>query len=148
MDYINSTKIIEEIENYLINFIEKPTFNKFPICPFAKSARLNKKILYRIAYFDFNDLEEISNLEFENYEIMILVHPGTIDFQVLALMAEKLNTMQEKYTIFTGHPNDDFIFQGIKVRQDSYPNLQFIKTELLEKKRKSLENTNYWVPNT
>ena len=151
-------KIISQMIQYLETVLEQPhaIFGGLPICPFAKKARLQNKILYKVMALQAVELTLNAELiqaieEFYAaacYEVMLVISPDTTALsvhqvnQLVANLNEKLVPL--KLVVFGGHPDDDFNIQGVRTRQEPYINLTVQPLEILKAASRNLQETNYY----
>ncbi len=141
--------LIATMLDYIENYIEKPyaAFGDFPICPFAKKARLAGKIKCIVTTLTISTTESLLEsfvLQEDQDEVMILLD-ATISkedffvfFQEFKEIAEPLGVV-----VFEGHPESDFQMNGIYTRRDPVPNVQLIKRKFLEDAQKKLSISYY-----
>lgn len=152
----------DEIVSHMIHYLETvleqthSIFGGLPICPFAKKARLQNKILYKVMTLQAVELtlnarlmQEIEEFYIENYyEVMLVISPDTTALsvnqvaQLVANLNEKLSPLQ--LVVFGGHPADDFNIHGVRTRQEPYINLTVQPIKNLKAASKHLEETNYY----
>lgn len=132
---------------YMKEFLEKPhqVFQGLPICPFARKARLENRILYKVHCFsshsDLNPDSPVMEMirEFcqeEGYEVLLILHP---EKQALtqAQMQQFIDRLNAKITpdglvAFSGHPDQEFNIQGVYTRQEPYLNFTVQYNERLK----------------
>jgi len=122
---------------YMKEFLEKPhwLFPGLPVCPFARKARLENRILYKVHRFsldadflpDSPAVRMISEFRQEKcYEVLLVVHPdkqAMTNFQMQQFIAR----LNQKISIagliaFGGHPDEGFNIQGVHTRRELYLN--------------------------
>ncbi len=144
-------KIIDEIIDYAINFIEKPNpaFTNLPICPFAKKARIENKLLYKISDLSLIDdcKQEVDNwLPQVNYQALILIDPRKDlpweEFKTLTVTFA--SSLPEELSLFEAHPEENYIYHGIYVRREPYPNWQVIRKVDLIKAQEQLKYSKWY----
>lgn len=132
----------EEFLLYIKNVIEK---GKKPICPFAKQARVKGKIMFFVFPFKTDEIQpeiehKLKDFYESDYQILILIHPDrNLDLKELVRYKEKFDL-----EVFEVHPKYEFEFMNQKTRKDPFPNLQFIKPELLSWGREIIKKSNYY----
>ena len=153
-----SDEIVSHMVQYLESVLEKPhsVFGGLPICPFAKRARLQNKILYRVLTLRAVEIESNAEVmhtiaEFyrsDRYEVLLIISPDVTALSVsqVAQLVVNLNERLAplKLAVFGGHPADDFNIQGVRMRQEPYINLTVQPIERLRVASKHLEATNYY----
>ncbi len=157
-------KVIHLMVEYMKEFLERPhpVFAYMPICPFARKARLEERILYKVDRFcEQADLGSNSPLmrmieEFrqeESYEVLLVIHPEPQAMTPVA-MQHFIDRLNEKISAdgllaFSGHPNDDFNVQGVYTRQEPYLNFTVQTKQLVKDSSDLLLKTSYyknWTP--
>ncbi|MEO8892842.1 MAG: hypothetical protein ABI417_15215 [Coleofasciculaceae cyanobacterium] len=129
----SEAEIIERMVEYMKEFLEKPhqVFQGLPICPFARKARLDNQILYKVHRFattpDLAEMEMIQEFcQEQRYEVLLVMHPEKQALTQLQMQEfiEKLNAKiaPTGLVAFGGHPEQDFQIQGIHTRQEPYLN--------------------------
>lgn len=129
----SEAEVIHRMVEYMKEFLEKPdqVFRGLPICPFARKARLENRILYKVHRFamspDVAEMEMIQKFCQEpNYEVLLVMHPEKQALTPLQMQKflEKLNAKiaSTGLVAFGGHPYEDFQIQGIYTRQEPYLN--------------------------
>lgn len=141
--------IITEITEWMINFLEKPHpgLNNLPVCPFVKQARIKGQIQFEVR--EFNNLEGIIRdfASQDHFEVLWIINPDKSCSAKMAYDAE--NDLQPLLTelgllAFGGGPDDDFMFKGIKTRQEPYCNLVIQSRKVLMAARAILQDTAYY----
>ncbi len=151
-------EIVSHMIQYLESVLEKPhsIFGGLPICPFAKRARLQNKILYQVLPLRAVELAfnaELMHLIEEFYtkdchEVMLVISPDVAALsvnqvaQLVANLNERLAPL--KLVVFGGHPADDFNVQGVRTRQEPYINLTVQPIKGLRVASRQLKETNYY----
>ena len=138
---------VEEVNEWILNFVEKafPEFGDFPVCPFAKKARLNGEITVELVR---GDLEEFicSKLEDYDYNIKLSLIIETdlekYSTEVSEELHERLKAIAEKKNIIVlmDHPEIEDYHNELKVNQGKYL-LIFLQPydTLLEYRKKALK---------
>jgi hypothetical protein len=123
MDYIATAFDHYEIKikllNWLENFVEKPNkdFNNWPICPFARQARLNNKIA--IIFCDSNEWisSAKNNLkELDTNEVLVLCFDHTaIDPLIFSEEVKNLNCelIPNNFVALEDHPTLTELVNGV-----------------------------------
>lgn len=129
----SEAEVIQRMVEYMKEFLEKPhqVFRGLPVCPFARKARLDNRILYKVHRFastpDVAEMEMIREFcQEQRYEVLLVMHPEKQALTQLQ-MQEFLEKLNEKIAAaglvaFGGHPQQDFQIQGICTRQEPYIN--------------------------
>jgi hypothetical protein len=158
------SEVIYLMVEYMKGTLEKPhpVFGNMPICPFARKARLEARILYKVDRFSAHtDLKPDSPVmriinEFcqdERYEVLLVIHPDKEAMTGLA-MQQFIDDLNEKISAaglvaFGGHPADDFNIQGVYTRQEPYIHFTVQSKQLLNQASAALMKTDYynnWTP--
>jgi hypothetical protein len=158
------SELINLMVEYMKEFLEKPhpVFGGLPVCPFARKARLEDRILYKVDRFwphtdlnpDSSVIRIISEFCQENrYEVLLVIHPEN---QVMTRfeMQKFIDCLNEKISAaglvaFGGHPADDFNIQGVYTRQEPYIHFTVQSKQLLNQASAALMKTDYynnWTP--
>jgi len=151
-------EIVGHMIQYLESVLEKPhpIFGGLPICPFAKGARLQNKICYkvlRLRSVELADNAELINAIGEFYirndhEVMLVISPDITALSVEQIVQLVINLNEKlaplRLVVFGGHPDDDFNIQGVRTRQEPYINLTVQPIELLKAASRVLAETNYY----
>lgn len=148
---------------YMKEFLEKPhpVFGDMPVCPFARKARLENRILYKVVPFcihaDFNPNSLVMKMihEFcqERYEVLLVIHPEK-QAMTKCQMDEFIDQLNKKISdagliAFGGHCDDDFNVQGIYTRKEPFLNFTVQSKQLIKQASDSLLKTDYyknWTP--
>ncbi len=152
-------EVIHHMVEYMNEFLEKPhpIFGDLPICPFARKARLDGRILYKVyRFWEHTDLNPDSPViriinEFsqqECYEVLLVIHPEKQAMTPLA-MQQFINCLNEKISTtglvaFGSHPDDDFNIQGVYTRKEPFLNFTVQSQQLVKEASDSLLKTDYY----
>jgi hypothetical protein len=160
-------EIIEQMVEYMQTVLEKPhpAFGGLPICPFARRARLEKTILFRVHRFYpdadlfagsalaqlFEDFQDFSDRE--HYEAMLIIHPDR-KAMTLAELHEFVDQVNEAIApqnllAFGGHPEESFNIQGVYTRREPYINFTIQTCAKIKTASDLLKKTAYyhnWSP--
>jgi hypothetical protein len=155
--------VIAEMMHYLRDFVEvpHPVFSDLPVCPFARKARLDNKILFRVQSLvesclvspsDFMALMAAFSRD-RTHDILLVIHPekNTLSVDGMEQFVAALNRHLAPLQLvgFGGHPQDSFQIQGVHTRRSPYPHLSIQSTPYLEKVTPPLRKTAYyrhWTP--
>lgn len=129
----SEAEVIHRMVEYMKGFLEKShqVFGGLPICPFARKARLDNRILYKVHRFasvpDASEIELIQEFcQEQRYEVLLVMHPEQQALTQLQMQKfiEKLNEQIAAAGLiaFSGHPEQEFNIQGISTRQEPYLN--------------------------
>ncbi|HAA30709.1 MAG TPA: hypothetical protein DCE56_27245 [Cyanobacteria bacterium UBA8553] len=144
---------------YMDEFLEKPhpMFGGLPVCPFARKARLEARILYKVyRFWSHRDLYPDSPVlriinEFcqeERYEVLLVIHPEKQAMTPLA-MQQFIECLNDKISAaglvaFGGHPDDAFNIQGVCTRKEAFLNFTVQSKQLVKVASDSLLKTDYY----
>jgi hypothetical protein len=141
--------IIEEIKNWIINFVEikAPIFGNIPVCPFAKKERINNKINYIITDLSNLDniVEKINQNNFDEKSTLILIDThNKISLKEKEYFEEEINRMCNTNWSVYCLANEDFNVDGFFTRTNKYPIIIVTLLTEVEKAEKGLWNTKYF----
>jgi len=145
-------EIVRELTHYMIDFVEqpRPELGNLPICPFARKARLEKRIRFEVIELARDRILDLAQSLTENsdLQVMIFVHPSkdglsyTQIRQLVMALNEELSAMN---LIALGlHPEDPFNIDGLYTRREPYPNIQLIRLEEGERAHEIIKNSGYY----
>jgi len=113
-----------DIERWIIDFVEKPNplLNNWPPCPYARQARLNKKVDIRPGLFNLiNDLKHVSMGDFE---VLAYVYNRTQwsadEFNELVETVNISYLAQRGLIALADHPDDVETVKGVVMNQGTY----------------------------
>lgn len=156
---VTDAQVIKDFLAHVEGFIEKPhpAFGGLPVCPFARTIRLENKIDFLVIPALGASEEEIMRAakQYAGQDakevLLVLYKDATIDcdelYRYIAAVNEKLLPLGLE--AFGGHPRDQFQIEGVYTRRGPWPNFQILKRELAKKASQSLWNTGYyknWTP--
>lgn len=157
-------EVVHLMVEYMKEFLEKPhpVFGHMPACPFARKARLEERILYKVIRFgadtNFNSNSPVMRAirEFsqeKRYEVLLIIHPEkqTITQFQMQQFIDRLNkTISDAGLVaFGSHPDDNFNIQGVYTRQEPFLNFTVQTKQLIKQASDSLMKTDYyknWTP--
>ncbi len=151
-------RVISDMLQYMKDFIEvpHPVFGNLPVCPFARKARLDRAIMFRVYRFAERDLEVNSKLmeiietfnRDEDSEILLVIHPDRdrISLSEFQQFVEDLTRKLVSFDLvgFGGHPRDRFNIQGVYTRQSPYSHLAIQSKQQLKQVTPTLRNSGYY----
>jgi hypothetical protein len=145
-------EIVRELTQYIIDFVEQPhpKLGNLPVCPFARRARLEKRIRLEVrALTQDAVLDLLPLLEAEpELDMVICIHPNKdgISAEEVRRLVDALNqTLPAKNLMALGaHPDDSFNIDGLYTRREPYPNIQLLRLDLGVRAAESLKNTGYY----
>ena len=149
----------EVVTDFLINTIEsdREEFGNLPVCPFARSERINKKLMlgvFDVAVHQISDLaKEMEDSGYEsalfvvkenNINVEIEGDKGTVKFANFLKKQLKENNKGE-YTVICFNPRDSVEAGKYNVRSEfPFLMINIAKTEMLHKSQKHLQKTSYY----
>jgi hypothetical protein len=157
----NDAEIIQIMTDHMASFLEKPhpAFGNLPICPYARKARLDNKILFKVERIGFTHhdstinpqvLDHIKAFQTKgSFEVMVMIHPDVVEMPTLEEIegfVKVLNGLiqSEGLVCFSGHPDNDFNIQGTFTRRDPFVNITIQKKTHLDQAAKQLKKTPYY----
>jgi len=114
-------KVKADIIKWLIDFVEKPNplLNNWAPCPYARQARVNKKIAFVDCTFNNLALEILKNLpQLDAKDVVIFYYdPAESSAEELETLVEKINLiiMSENYVLLEDHPEREELVNGVKM---------------------------------
>jgi hypothetical protein len=130
---MTNEEIVKIMTEWQMRVVEKPNpaFSGMPVCPFAKKARVDKKIRWEVVRFEVNEpLDRItallSSFDPKVHDTMIIVNPeksfGEDEF--CEWLETKLRPLAQDMGLdmFGGHPDETWEIAGFKVGWP-YPSL-------------------------
>ena len=123
---ITLQQIQKETEDWLENFIEKPNaaFGGFEICPFAKHARTNKKITFRMGKHPYHDLVEHCKDGNQGYDVFIYAYDpdewNVDDFHKMVYKANDEDLAENDMISLPDHPHSEEKVNGVILNQGTY----------------------------
>lgn len=144
------SNIIQEFTDYIINFVERPNLNGFPVCPFARRARTKNLILFHVMPLQPDQtLKWIQENHNSHHEVQIIINDNKSNMSAddVKSLADQLNTSLVPMALqaFWGHPEALFCVNGVFTRREPYPNIQVIKKSVVEKAESLLQATDYYA---
>ena len=143
---------MEDIQDYLINFIEKKheVFNNFPVCPFAKRERISGKIKFVECSFNKIDVEKIvSETEkwlASDFSTILYVEEEDASIEQTRHFFKCISALldNKKVNLFLFHKNEERKFGGIYTRRSPRPFVMVGYKNQIGKKKKQLLKTTYY----
>ena len=145
-------EIVREFAQYIIDFVEQPQpkLGNLPVCPFARKARLENRIQFKVLELTRDGVLALLPLFTAKPElhVMICIDPrkdGLSSAEVCQLV-EVLNQVLPALNLSAlgGHPEDPFNIDGLYTRRDPYPNLQLLRLDVGERAHQSLKSASYY----
>ena len=151
-------RIVEEIENYLVNVIEVPReeFSGFAVCPFSKSERVKGRLMVDVFDSFVESFPECVQRMIDKgctSAVLALLDDGvpvTMDKAETVGFSKFLNRVMRDngilgYKNICTNPSDEVDADGYNPRSQSpYFLIVISETGDLDKKRKSLTKTKYY----
>jgi hypothetical protein len=123
---INLQQAQKDTELWLENFAEMPTeaMGGFAVCPYAKAARTNKKITFRLGVHPYEDLVEHAKQGNQGYDVFLYVYdPSKWDpsqFHDMVYQANDENLAQADLISLPDHPYQHESVNGLVMNQGKY----------------------------
>ena len=112
-------KVKANIIKWLVDFVEKPNplLNNWAPCPYARQARVNKKIAFVDCTFSNLPLQILENLpQLDTKDVVIFYYdPAESTAEELEAIVEKINRviMSENYVLLEDHPERRELVNGV-----------------------------------
>ena len=114
-----------------------------PICPFAKSAKLDKNFFVDVIAIDIDS--QIKEIVEKDFELYILVDSIKIlTDSCLKDIIDQYNGKFEKYLFLKDHPDKKGYICGMYTGNGEYPVILIQNRKSLKEARKALSNTKYY----
>ena len=113
-----------DIEQWIINFVEKPNplLNNWPPCPYARQARLNKKVDIRSG--GFNPIDDLKQVNMGEFEVLAYVYDckqwSAAEFNELVETVNVSYLAQRGLIALADHPDDAELVNGVAMNQGTY----------------------------
>lgn len=121
---MNFEQAKKDIEQWIIDFVEKPNtlLNNWPPCPYARQARLNKKVDIRPGCF--NPIDDLKQVVMGEFEVLAYVYDSTQwtadEFNELVETVNISYLAQRKLIALADHPDDVESVNGVVMNQGTY----------------------------
>ena len=121
---MNFEQAKQDIEQWIINFVEKPNplLNNWPPCPYARQARLNKKVDIRPGFF--NLIDDLKQVDMGNFEVLAYIYDRTQwssdEFNELVETVNVSYLAQKGLIALADHPDDIESVNGVIMNQGTY----------------------------
>lgn len=143
---------MEEIKEFLINFVEKESdvFSGFPVCPFAKKERIEKKIKFVETKFENIDvkhvLDEVQDFLLKDYSTLLLISDKDVSIEQTRHFFRCITTLMENNgaNVFLFHKDDNRSYGGIYTRRSPVPFIMVGYKNQIAKKKAKLLKTKYY----
>jgi hypothetical protein len=145
---LNTVK--QDIYTWIETFLEKsnPELNNWPVCPYAKKARLENKIDIRLGQSIETDLTSISTSWSDNIDVVVLVYSiEQYSSKETTDLVEILNfnlLMPKDLLVLEDHPFDKEIINGVCVNQGQYILLLVQRLSKIQQASRDLKNKGYY----
>lgn len=114
-----------------------------PICPFAKSAKLNKNFFVDSLSFDIDS--QVNDIVEKDFELYVLVDlSGILTDSSLNDIINQYNGKYEKYVFLKDHPDKKGYISGVYTGNGVYPVILIQNRKSLIEARNVLKNTKYY----
>ena len=123
---LDITSVTKDILNWVENFVEKPhpALGGWPPCPFARQARLNRKVEVMIGIDPYYDMKSRSGWGMGNYEVIVYAYDPTVwDYKQFSTALRDANQeflLGRDLLALEDHPADPEIVNGISMNQGTY----------------------------
>ena len=143
--------LVQKFNDWLINFVEQPNalFNNWPICPYARQARVSNNI--EVFYSEVKDftasvIKSIALLESKEV-VIILFDQNDISVNELDIYLETANKdlMSVDYVILEDHPNREEVINGLTLNFKESGLLIIQKLSKLNEASTKLREKNYYA---
>jgi len=119
-------QVKQDIENWIVNFVEvpHPALGGFPLCPYARSARLKNSYAVFIGSDPYFDLKNRARWGMGNKEVVIYVYdPQEWPHELFAASLDHANQdflLTANLLTLEDHPADQEIVNGVCMNQGTY----------------------------
>ena len=145
--------IVREMSQYIVDFVERPhpKLGNFPVCPFARKARLENRIRFEVRELTYETVLALvpSFRAMADFDLMICIHPvkDGITSEEVRRLVEMLNAKlpAENLMAIGLHPQDAFNIDGLYTRREPYPNIQLLRLDVGERAHNSIRNSAYYA---
>ena len=121
---MNFTQAKQDIEQWIVDFVEKsnPLLNNWAPCPYARQARLDKKIDIRQGCFNpIDDLKQVNMAEFDVVAYVYGQERWPADeFNELVDIVNRVHLSSQGLIALADHPNDQESVNGVVMNQGTY----------------------------
>jgi hypothetical protein len=145
-------EIVRELTQYIIDFVERPhpKLGNLPVCPFARKARLEKRIRFEVMELTREGVLALapSFTAKPDLHLMICIHPrkdGLSSARVHRLAKVLNQALPAMNLMAIGlHPDDPFNIDGLHTRREPYPNIQVLRLDVGEWAHESIKHSGYY----
>ena len=121
---MNFTQAKQDIEQWIVDFVEKsnPLLNNWAPCPYARQARLDKKIDIRQGCF--NPIDDLKQVTMGEYDVIAYVYgrerwPAD-EFNELVKISNMVHLSTQGLIALADHPDDVESVKGVVMNQGTY----------------------------
>ena len=145
-------EIVDEFIQHIVHFVERPRpeLSNFPVCPFARKARLESRIRFEVLELRHENIIAMAPEFLAQSEtcLMVCIHPHRDgrSFEDVRRLVGALNRELSAANLLAlgGHPDDPFNIDGLYTRREPYPNIQLIRLDLGEESYLSIKDSGYY----
>ena len=118
--------VTQDILHWVENFVEKPhpALGGWPPCPFARQARLNRKVKVMIGIDPYYDMKSRSGWGMGDHEVIVYAYdPAVWDYVQFSNALKDANQeflLGKDLLALEDHPADPEIVNGISMNQGTY----------------------------
>ena len=121
---MNFEQAKQEIEHWIVDFVEKPTplLNGWAPCPYARQARLSKKVDIRQGCY--NPIDDLKHVVMNDFDVVALVYgrerwPAD-EFNQLVDTANFVHLSSQGLIALADHPDDAEMVNSVAMNQGTY----------------------------
>lgn len=121
---MNFTQAKQDIEQWIVDFVEKPTtqLNGWAPCPYARQARLSKKIDIRQGCY--NPIDDLKHVVMKDFDVVAYVYgperwPAD-EFNDLVDIVNRAHLSSQGLIALADHPDDEESVNGVIMNQGTY----------------------------
>jgi hypothetical protein len=113
-----------DIEQWIVDFVEKPTplLNGWAPCPYARQARLSKKVEIRPGCY--NPVDDLKNVVMNEFDVVAYVYGrerwSADEFNQLVNTANLVYLSAQGLIALADHPDDVEMVNGVVMNQGTY----------------------------
>jgi hypothetical protein len=113
-----------EIEQWIVDFVEKPTplLNGWAPCPYARQARLSKKVEIRPGCY--NPVDDLRHMLMNEFDVVAYVYDRerwpADEFNQLVYTANLVYLSSQGLIALADHPDDQETVNGVVMNQGTY----------------------------
>jgi hypothetical protein len=144
---MHPTAVVEQLNAHIESFVQRPhpgLLNQ-PVCPFARRARSDGRVVLTVVPYSVADDSAISwafdQFEPQGKDVLLVIHPDPtgLDYPELSELRDRFARLLEgRYEVFTGHPDDPYTRNGVRTRCEPFPVLHFVRFERLRQAERML----------